>query len=94
MSFEKLFGYLRRRNHDCRDGAQAEKENGTIFVSKAFKRTVSRQSQLVEISYDGPCIGSWGQSGTNPSLLQEPYEKEREEYTKKSCCGSPPLSYY
>jgi hypothetical protein len=38
------------------DSADAQKENGTIFVSKVIKRTVSRQSQLVEISYDWPWI--------------------------------------
>jgi hypothetical protein len=39
------------------DSADAHKENGAIFVSKVIKRTVSRQSQLVEISYDWPWIG-------------------------------------
>jgi hypothetical protein len=41
----------------------------------------------VEVSDDGQCIGSWRQSGTNPSIVREPYEEEREEYTKNSCCG-------
>jgi hypothetical protein len=38
------------------DSADAKKENGAIFVGKVIKRTVSMESQLVEISYDWPWI--------------------------------------
>jgi hypothetical protein len=38
------------------DSADAQKEKLAIFVGKVIKRTVSRESQLVEISYDWPWI--------------------------------------